>query len=373
MKLVPLVLVMLFLAGCLNQSEHIHLSPSPGSGTPRIASWLSKKDELIGSGRPFTLIMTAWVTPEEASAFRKNAPSATILAGLTLNWVYDNPEWMTFLETIASVETPHKVTDDMYLKGGGKRCAFGWASEEWGQQEIYAMDPRNPGWRALVLAAYKTLLEQPQHDGVIIDMLLDVSWCPDMISDHEWVSNTATLFQSIREMADNHNKIIMVNAGRDFQSIDPFAHYIDGYVMENFLGEWGADYKTGLEAAQGPYIIVYAVDTDDTGTRDLSRMRLGLTLSLLHDTTYFTYDFGYRDHGQAWWFSEYDVDLGSPVAPYYFEDNAYWRIFEKGIVVSCPYSDVRVTFDQEYTDVATGITSTSFVITQGDGRIFVKA
>jgi hypothetical protein len=76
--------------------------------------------------------MTGWVTPEEAAAFRKNAPSVIILAGLTLNWVYDNPEWMTFLETIASAETPHEVTEDMYLKADGKKCAFGWASEEWG-------------------------------------------------------------------------------------------------------------------------------------------------------------------------------------------------------------------------------------------------
>jgi hypothetical protein len=373
MKSAPLVMVVLLLSCCLNQSEGPQPSLSPGSGTPCISSWLSKKDELITSGHPYTLVMTGWVTPEEAAAFRKNAPSVIILAGLTLNWVYDNPEWMTFLETIASAETPHEVTEDMYLKADGKKCAFGWASEEWGHQEIYAMDPRNSEWRALVLAAYKTLLDQPQHDGVIIDMLLDVSWCPDIISDKDWISTTKTLLQDIREMADNHNKLVIVNAGKDFESIDPYAQYIDGYVMENFLGEWGADYETGLEAAQGSYSIVYAVDTDNTGKKDLSKMRLGLTLSLLNDNTYFTYDFGPRDHGQAWWFPEYDVDLGSPLTSYYFEDNAYWREFEKGIVVSCPYGDVTVNFDQEYIDVTTGITGTSFVIKKGDGRIFLKA
>jgi hypothetical protein len=113
------------------------------------------------------------------------------------------------------------------------------------------------------------------------------------------------------------------------------------------------------------------VDTDDTGVRDMKRMRLGLTLSLLNDNTYFAYDFGPRDHGQAWWFPEYDVDMGSPLGTYYKKDNAYWRAFEHGIVISSPYTDTIVVFDEPYTDVTTGITATSFVVEKGDGRIFV--
>lgn len=131
-------------------------------------------------------------------------------------------------------------------------------------------------------------------------------------------------------------------------------------------------FDEGLNAADNNYIVIYAVDTDDTGEKDLKKMRLGLTLSMLNNNTYFTYDFGPRDHGQAWWFSEYDVDLGDPIGVHYKKDNAYWREFEKGIVVSSPYVNISINFEEEHTDTTTGIKSTSFTVEKGDGRIYIK-
>lgn len=369
MRLIPAIIGCFILVGCINTSPPDTISRYE---YPKIASWLSKKDALLASGHPYDLVMTGWVTPKEAQQFKNMNPHVIILAGLTINWVYDNPDWIHFLETVASADTPHQLTDSMFLKDSHKKCAFGWASEKWGHQEIYAMDVTNPEWQAFILAVYKTLLDQPQHDGVIIDMLMDTSWCPDALSTEQWVSATQKILKEIRAMADEHSKKIFVNAGRDFTDIDQYGTYIDGYVMENFLGEWGADYDTGLKAGTSSYSIVYAVDTDDTGEKNLKKMRLGLTLSLLFDTTYFTYDFGPRDHGQAWWFSEYNADLGMPLGAYYIKDNAYWREFEKGIVVSSPYTDTAISFAEIYKDVTSKEVSTSFVVEKGDGRIFIR-
>ena len=370
-RTIPLAILVFLLMGCIDQAEEPPFEPG---NYPRVASWLSKKEELISSRKPFTLVMTSWVTPEEAQEFRDMNPSVMILAGVSVNWIYDNREWRQFLETIASADgTRRRLKESMFLrKPDGQKCEFGWASEAWGHQEIYAMDPRDPGWVNLILVAYKTILEQPQHDGVIIDMVLDVSWCPDAITSEEWVSATRAIFKKIKEMAEAQEKKVFFNAGREFSDIDSFADYLDGYVMENFLGEWGADYDTGLRAADSKYTIVYAVDTDDTGVYDMKRMRLGLTLSLLNDNTYFSYDFGPRDHGQAWWFCEYDVELGIPLGHFYKRDNAYWREYEKALVISNPHADVTITLNQLYTDVTTGITSTTFVIEKGDGKILLK-
>jgi len=51
-------------------------------------------------------------------------------------------------------------------------------------------------------------------------------------------------------------------------------------------------------------------------------------------------------------------------------DVAYWREFEKGIVVSSPNSDTAINFDKEYTDISTNKKSASFIVGKGDGRIF---
>jgi len=342
---------------------------------PAIASWLAKKDQLIASGKPYDLVMAGWFTPEEASQLKNNNPDAILLAGLTVNWVWDNTDWKTFLLTVASYgrESPFELSEDMYLHASdGARCAFGWASESWGQEEIYAMDPANADWVDLVTSFYRMVLEQPQHDGIIIDMVLEKSLCPDAISDEEWVAGTRAIMAAIDDL-NTEDKLVVFNSGRDLSEIDAYGEYMDGFVMENFMGEQlKTTFEDGLRAAESGYTVIYAVDTNDTGQQDMNRMRLGLVLSLLTDNTYFTYDFGPRDHGQAWWFDEYDVDLGQPLGPYYRQGDAYYREFERGLVVAAPYSDATVTLDSPYTDVTSGNTGTEFMTSHDDGRIYVR-
>ena len=345
------------------------------SDFPKIASWLAKKEELIESQKPFDLVMSGWFTPEEAEDLRENNPDVLILAGLTTTWVWDNENWMNFLLVIANYgrETPLEITEDMYLHDAeGARCDFGWASEEWDQEEIYAMDPRNPQWVELVTSFYEMVLDQPQHDGIIVDMVVDKQYWTHSISDEEWLEATRAIYDQIAEL-NTEDKLVIFNAGARFTDIDAYSEYFDGYLMENFMGEQlKTTFNEGLEAADSEYIVIYGVDTDDTGVVDLNKMRLGLTLSLLNDNTYFTYDFGPRDHGQAWWYDEYDVDLGAPIDDYYMSDSAYWREFENGIVVSAP-NGAEVNFDEEHMDVTSGDSSKSFTIDPGDGRIFVRS
>jgi Hypothetical glycosyl hydrolase family 15 len=342
---------------------------------PKIASWLAKKEELIESQKPYFLVMSGWFTPEEAAELRENNPEVLILAGLTTTWVWDNEDWMNFLLVIANYgrENQMEITEEMYLHSpDGTRCGFGWASEEWNHEEIYAMDPRNPEWVELVTSFYERVLAQAQHDGIIVDMVVDKQYWTDSISDDEWLESTKAIYDQITEL-NTENKLVIFNAGARFSDIDAYSEYFDGYLMENFMGEQlKTTFNEGLEAADSEYIVIYGVDTDDTGVVDLKKMRLGLTLSLLNDNTYFTYDFGPRDHGQAWWYEEYNVELGEPLCDYYELDGAYWREFENGIVISAP-DGAEVNFEAALTDVTTGTSSTSFTIEPSDGRIFVRS
>jgi len=357
-------------------SEEPEESPVVGEASdyPKIASWLAKKDEIIASGKPYDLVMAGWFTPEEAAQFRENNPDVLLLAGLTTTWVWDNEDWMSFLVTIANHGRDEviEITEEMYLHDSeGERCAFGWASEEWGHGEIYAMDPRNEDWASLVVRFYETVLAQPTHDGVIVDMVVERQyWGRDAITDEEWTDATKAIYRRISDL-NADGKLVIFNAGARLSDIDDYSDYFDGYLMENFMGsQLKTTFSEGREALNGDKIVIYGVDTDDTGVVDMKKMRLGLTLSLLGDNTYFTYDFGPRDHGQAWWYPEYDVDLGEPLGEYYELDGAYWREYERGFVVAAP-EGASVSFDEEYTDVTSGESSESFIIEEGDGRIFI--
>lgn len=362
-----LISVSLNLSGCVEDT---------GNDYPKIASWLAKKDEIIESNKPYDLVMSGWFTPEEALAIKTSNPQVLLLAGLSLNWIWENEDWMTFLKTVASYgrEEPLEIVESMYLRTPeGEKCGFGWASEEWGHEEIYAMDPRNADWVELITSFYQNVLLQPQHDGIIVDMVTERQWwCPEAITDEEWLSGTISIMQIIETM-NSEDKLVIFNSGKGFSDIDAYQEFFDGFLIENFMGEqMGSTYEEGLQAADTGKQVIYAMDTDDTGVQDMNKMRLGLTLSLLNDNTYFTYDIGPRDHGQSWWFIEYDADLGNPLGPYYQKDNAYFRDFENGVVVSSPSTDITVSFTKEHVDVTSGFTSKEFTVEAGDGRIYLE-
>jgi hypothetical protein len=168
------------------------------------------------------------------------------------------------------------------------------------------------------------------------------------------------------------DKLVVFNAGARLEDIDEYSMYFDGFLMENFMGDQlKTTFSEGLAADESGFLVIYGVDTDDTGVIDLNKMRLGLVLSMLFDESYFSYDFGPRDHGQAWWFPEYDVILGEPIGDYFVVDGVFWREFENGFVIAAP-EGADVSFDRLFRDVTSGDVSNSFIINAGDGRIYLK-
>ncbi len=370
-------------------------SPEIPGRSPRLALWLAKKGELVAHpSAGYDLVMTAWFEPAEAQAIRHRRPSAKLLAGLTHTWIWDNPDWMRFLLTVANAgdpDGPLQISDDMYLMfdddGDGtldRRCSpSGWPG-------VYAMDPRHPGWQQLILGFYDIVAQQPQHDGVIVDMVDAYPFCEGAWSAEvaipldaaAWVSAQDELLGLIRERVPP-GKWLFANAGRDFPASSPFSQHVNGYLLENFLGQWGASLEEGLasaqralESTQPPHLVVFAVDTNDSGTINWPRFRTGLVASLLMDNTYFAFDYGSRYHGGVadWWFPEYyEITLGAPLEAYTFVGGVYRRDFERGTVVASPTASTAVTFALPHRDLASGEVGTAFTVPQGDARIFVIA
>ncbi|MBU0491868.1 MAG: putative glycoside hydrolase family 15 protein [Chloroflexi bacterium] len=368
-------------------------TPRTSAASPRLALWLAKKPELLA--RPdarYDLVMTAWFEPAEAQAIRSRHNS-TLLAGLSHTWIWENPDWQSHLVTVANggdAHGPLQITQGMVLmvddNGDGaldRRCSLpGW-------EGLYAMDPRHPGWRQFILTYYETVARQPQHDGVIVDMVdaypfCDGAWSggvPTPIDAAAWVAAQDELLGLIRQRVPS-DKWLVANAGRDFPAGSPFPRHLNGYVLENWLGSWGLGLEEGLtsaqralETTQPPHIVVLAVDTDDSGTVDWARFRTGLAASLLMDNTYFAFDYGSRDHGGVmdWWFPQYyEAALGAPLGPYTSSEGVYRRDFEGGTVLVAALQPATLAFDAPHQDLATGETGTTFTVPPGDGRIFTR-
>ena len=391
-----LLVSVLLALGCSHDSAESDREKGEAlSPSPRLALWLANKNDLIAhESASFDLVLSGWFDPHEAEAIRSRRPSAKLLAGLALNWIYDSQDWLSLLVTIANNGDPAgplQVTDDMYLMfdddGDGildRRCSPpGW------EGEIYAMDPRHPGWQDLILSFYEVVGDQLQHDGVCIDMLDAYPFCegawsegvPIPLDSEAWVCGQVEMLKRVRAGVSGE-KWVFANAGRDFPEGSPFPEYLNGYLLENALGEilgledvdeLLASAARALETTRAPHFVIYAVDTDDTGEVSWPRLRRGLAASLLTDHTYFAFDHGPRDHGDVteWWFPQYyNVALGDPVGPYSSDGGVYTRPFESGFVIVAAESSIRVSLGATHVDVATGESGTDFTVPGGDARIF---
>jgi hypothetical protein len=391
------ILAILVFPGCATSPSEPENGGDPAPArSPRLALWLAQKDELLAhESASYDLVMTAWFESWEAQAIRAEHPSAKLLAGLTTTWVFNSPEWMGFLVTVANEgdpDGPLQITNDMYLMFDDdedgvldRRCSPpGW------EDEIYAMDPRHPGWRELILAFYDVVGEQPQHDGVIVDMVDAYPFCEGAWSggvqtplyEQGWVDAQEQLLADVRSGLPS-GKWLIANAGRDFPEGSPFPQYLNGYVLENALGDMFGlqsvrelidSAERALTTTNPPHIVVYAVDTDDTGEIDWARFRTGLVASLLTDNTYFAFDSGPRDHGEVdgWWFEDYyDVDLGEPTGPAQM-NGMHAREFDNGMVVAAGDVPAALFFPDVHIDVATGVEDTTFIVFESDARIFVR-
>jgi len=395
-----MVLVSAALACELGVTPMPGLAPTATAGeatsrSPRLALWLADKNELLAHDTAdFDLILTGWFEPTEAEALRARNANARLLAGLALNWVSTDPGWLPMLHTIANGGDPNgplQIRDDMYLmfdRDGDGALDTHCSPPGWDQ--ILAVDPRHPGWRELILSFYDVVASQPQHDGVVVDMLDAYPFCegawsqgiPTPLGASGWVSAQEELLASLRERLPQ-GKWLFANAGRDFPAGSPFPAYLNGYLLENALGtQFGlgsmqevlASAERAQQSTQAPHIVVFAVDTDDTGQVDWARFRSGLAASLLIDNAYFSFDYGSRIHGEVdgWWQEDfYFVELGDPLSPYSTTGGVYRREFERGVVVVAAEAPAILSLNEPHAALFSGEIGTQFNIPTGDAEILI--
>ncbi|MBU0660957.1 VCBS repeat-containing protein [Patescibacteria group bacterium] len=218
------------------------------------------------------------------------------------------------------------------------------------------------------------MIEKIDMDGVFFDMVShNISWANNgdidldengqrdsaLTIDNEWLKRTTFFLKYAQEQLDT--RYIVMN-GSSHDALQP---YVNGRMFETFPTPWEGNgtwptimnnlVKNQKQNDQ-PYITILNTNTHNTGNQyNYQQMRFGLGSALL-ENAYSSFDHGDQDHGQTWWYDEYDIDLGAPiddsssksgVKEYVYD--IWTRPFENGLVVlNSTNQKQHVELDGEY-------------------------
>ncbi len=181
-------------------------------------------------------------------------------------------------------------------------------------------------------------------------------------ADTAWQAGYVTMLATSRALFGDTIKI--VTNGNSNPSYQPS---VNGRMFESFPTPWeGAgrweDTITSIQKiktlVEQPSLFIFDNDTQNTGINtDYRDMRFGLTSALLVDS-YSGYSSGTENHGQLWWYDEYDSFLGRPTsAPRSIltssssdiHPDIWRRDFEQGItLVNATNNEARVRLGDEF-------------------------
>jgi hypothetical protein len=172
-----------------------------------------------------------------------------------------------------------------------------------------------------------------------LDMTGDGVADADATVNASWKSGWIRMAQDLRKRL-GANAIIVGNGAYEYGA------YVNGILFENFPNYGWVNgmkgYVSSVKANQKPtYSCVNSNAKNVNNPADYKAMRLGLMSTMLSDG-YYSFDFGDQNHGQTWWYDEYDAQIGSAVgdmtpmtskASAGIVDGVWWREYEKGAVV----------------------------------------
>lgn len=245
------------------------------------------------------------------------------------------------------------------LDGNGNRTSFWQGTNMLNVGQVSA----GQDWNEFLPSFVKQkIISTGLWDGVFYDNIFaDISWFNggnldvnvDGVKDSAAAMNTAWRNGNIKILSTSANDfgsqyLVMANANNI-----PFSYTknLNGFMTESFpgfynssAGVWAASMKayTSVSNLRQPEVMVINANMNNTwDSANYRRMRFSLGSALLGDG-YFSFDYGTENHGQTWWYDEYDTVLGKAVsAPVNILDknNKVWkkgiwrRDFENGIVV----------------------------------------
>jgi len=174
--------------------------------------------------------------------------------------------------------------------------------------------------------------------GGSIDLNRDGSAAGHGDANRLWKEGVAQTLETTASLLGN-DYLVMLNDG------PYYGEHVNGVAIENFSSKDWSDslgqYEDVIEQSEDPSVNILNSNTQNTGwQQDYQSARFGYASAMLFDG-YYSFDFGDQDHGQTWWYDEYDAYLGAPkggaenaLSPGSGLDEGLWkREFENGLVI----------------------------------------
>ncbi len=205
---------------------------------------------------------------------------------------------------------------------------------------------------------------------------------PDTDLDQKWRQGMVSLFIKTREKA---GRPIFLVGNNDTPA---YTKELNGMMLENYDATRGQELfaraRYNAQNRTAPRLNVINSNSGNTGNRNLFQvMRFGLTSALLTDS-YFSFDYGDTNHGQLWWYDEYNVDLGDAIGSAE-EVSRVPGVWERHFAHGAAYvntnntattidlgTDYETIHGQTDTRVNTGAIVQSLTLAPADGRVLLK-
>ena len=265
------------------------------------------------------------------------------------------------------------------------------------------------GWKSYLPDFVKNeVLSNNGWDGIFYDMVsLNLNWLNngDIVIANQNLNGEVDMAavnqywtKSMNELlASTKSKIGSLPLVANLDIAGACQSKTDGEMMENFPAKWlGGDgwsklMNVYLKNNNEYYTYIINSNSDNLNGQDNYRkMRFGLTSALLGDG-YFSYDQGDQNHGQVWWYDEFNVKLGRAESKAYnlldmddgtIEAGLWRRDFENGIVINNSTSvEQTYVFSKEEFEKIKGVQDVTvnngqkinwFKLAPNDGLVILK-
>jgi hypothetical protein len=177
----------------------------------------------------------------------------------------------------------------------------------------------------------------------------------DPQADARWRDGMSYIYSQTRDRTGGEYLVVANGTTRAYEGD------VHGVMIENFLPHaWQPSmntYQFRQNTSERPTVNLINANTNNGqfSQHDYRRMRFGLGSTLL-ENGYYSFDFGDEHHGQLWWYDEYAVNLGDPLAQAIpqngaqaYETDVWSRPFENGVaVVNSTGARQSVALDGEF-------------------------